>query len=1022
MKERRTIDARMLKKLLLPTVAVFFCMHCSSQSSSFAFAFEFAFAFSSHHGSSSSATFVKNPRPRVSGSFLFSTLNRQMGDTNNNDNDDVNHDDDSKSTWDVALQSSCALDRALDQTAEALRTRSGTNDSKQWHMALVERGMAFDSMWRRFDFMDDNHNMLLLQDDDDDDDDDDSSPAGEWRRDARFSNHDSNHDDNNNNNNSVVRYLMGHGLDTETAKMEAQRPYVQQFTRTLQKNEQQQQQGPVFQVNTDHGRRITTYSLDHEGWTEDNIPNSAVLFGKHPPTSNTSSSSSSSSLSSLQRKTKWTRDHRHVTVTMTPNGGTETTTRYLAFCSKDNDSMVWNNHNHMVVPLPEDDLVMVVERSYTPPSHNNENDIENENIQEPTVLHCKEVFARFHYSSTSVSASPSESKTTSSNDRDRMVLRGVKTSPLVRVPGCVANVQIRITLLPITTSTTGEDQESMESEEESESKLLSLVPENSDNDVNQYKVRLDGEADALVSRGLLALLSHVVSRPDVRAHDILELDATSVARRLGLDTLLSPGRNDGLASMIQVMQHQIKQLVSFSPLLQDTNHHINNNNNNKTTQDDIATAQKDLNPFVEGNERPNKEEEEEENKGQQPTVAMLLSGGVDSSVALNLLKRQGYNVTAFYLKIWLEDELAHLGECPWEDDYANCVAVCDQANIPLETVSLQQHYKETVISYTVQEAQRGRTPNPDIMCNSRVKFGCFYDAIEGRGFDFVASGHYAQLMDDDNNDDEEEQEGGIKKKRLFRAPDPVKDQSYFLCALTQEQLSRVLFPIGPFHKSEVRALAQEFDLPNKDRPDSQGLCFLGKIKFDEFLRAYLGEQPGDILDASTGEKIGRHKALWYHTVGQRKGIGKVLHPQETAKGPWYVVAKDPDRNILLASNKYDEDTFSAARSEFYVEDIRWIAKQVPDEIQQGGNKGRINMKIRHGPTIVEGLLELLSTKEDETSGKIRLDAKDGGLAPGQFVAFYGLHTEECYGGGIISERHWTKLLLENELVLTRTDN
>jgi tRNA-specific 2-thiouridylase len=259
----------------------------------------------------------------------------------------------------------------------------------------------------------------------------------------------------------------------------------------------------------------------------------------------------------------------------------------------------------------------------------------------------------------------------------------------------------------------------------------------------------------------------------------------------------------------------------------------------------------------------------------KPTVAMLLSGGVDSSVALNLLHSQGYSVTAFYLKIWLEDELAHLGQCPWEDDYDMCIQVCNQAGVPLESISLQQEYKETVISYTVAAAQRGRTPNPDIMCNSRVKFGCFYDAIEGRGFDYVASGHYAQLIADDNG-----------AKQLLRAPDAVKDQSYFLCALKQEQLQRVLFPIGHLEKHEVRQLAQDYDLPNKNRPDSQGLCFLGKVKFDEFLAAYLGESPGDIIDARTGGKIGRHNGVWYHTVGQRKGIGKVLDPKATAKGPW----------------------------------------------------------------------------------------------------------------------------------------
>jgi tRNA-specific 2-thiouridylase len=285
------------------------------------------------------------------------------------------------------------------------------------------------------------------------------------------------------------------------------------------------------------------------------------------------------------------------------------------------------------------------------------------------------------------------------------------------------------------------------------------------------------------------------------------------------------------------------------------------------------------------------------------------------------------------------------------------------------------------------------------MCNSRVKFGCFYNAIEGRGFDYVASGHYAQLATDEN---------GVK--RLLRAPDPVKDQSYFLCSLTQDQLDRVLFPIGEYEKTQVRELAQEFDLPNKHRPDSQGLCFLGKVKFDEFLAAYLGERPGDVVDARTGDVLGRHRGVWYHTVGQRKGIGKVLNPKATSRGPWYVVAKDPEHDIVYASNEYDEEVFTEARSDFYVEDVQWIAGSPPNElIDDNGDfrRGQFHMKIRHGPRIVKGSLHLT----EPTAGNVKLDSKDGGLAPGQYVAFYELDGSECFGGGVISERHWAKFLL-----------
>jgi tRNA-5-taurinomethyluridine 2-sulfurtransferase len=381
---------------------------------------------------------------------------------------------------------------------------------------------------------------------------------------------------------------------------------------------------------------------------------------------------------------------------------------------------------------------------------------------------------------------------------------------------------------------------------------------------------------------------------------------------------------------------------------------------------------------------------------QRPTVALLLSGGVDSSVALNLLKRQDYDVTAFYLKIWLEDELAHMGQCPWEDDYRTCQEVCEQAGVSLEAISLQQEYKERVISYIVREAEQGRTPNPDIMCNSRIKFGCFYDAIATRNFDFVATGHYAQLSRHEN------------RMRLVRAPDPVKDQSYFLCALTQEQLQRVLFPIGHLQKSEVRALAEAFELPNRHRPDSQGLCFLGKVKFDKFLATYLGERPGKIIDAATGDIIGQHKGVWFHTIGQRKGIGKGLDPLATSRGPWYVVAKDPVHDIVFCSNQYDEDLFAAARSEFFVESIQWIAGVPPKLVRRADD--RLTMKIRHGPRIVGGSLSL--TDGAGLLGEVKLDHKDGGLAPGQYVAFYD--DEECLGGGVISERHWANFLRDRQ--------
>ena len=326
-------------------------------------------------------------------------------------------------------------------------------------------------------------------------------------------------------------------------------------------------------------------------------------------------------------------------------------------------------------------------------------------------------------------------------------------SPLERVPGCISNVKICTTLIPMS-------------------------------DKTSFGIVVDGESDTLLSRGLLAILSTALSSFD--SNDVLNIDPYTVADELRLRSVLSAGRNDGLSNMVSIVQDQVRSLL------------------HDTSEDKIITK------------RDTKANDKQKgHSNDRPTVAMLLSGGVDSAVALNLLLRQNYNVTAFYLKIWLEDELAHLGQCPWEDDYNVCMEVCKHAGgVPLEAISLQNEYKERVISYTINEAKRGFTPNPDIMCNSRIKFGCFYDAIAGRGFDYVASGHYAQLSKESN--------GNEDVMKLLRAPDPVKDQSYFLAALRQDQLKRVLFPIGHLQKSEVRSLAEEFDLPNKSRPDSQG--------------------------------------------------------------------------------------------------------------------------------------------------------------------------------------------------------
>lgn len=346
-------------------------------------------------------------------------------------------------------------------------------------------------------------------------------------------------------------------------------------------------------------------------------------------------------------------------------------------------------------------------------------------------------------------------------------------------------------------------------------------------------------------------------------------------------------------------------------------------------------------------------------------IAILLSGGVDSSVALKLLKDAGHDVTAFYLKIWLQDEFSFLGECPWEEDLNFVREVCKKEYVPFEILSLQTEYWESVVTYTISEIKEGRTPNPDIFCNSLIKFGQFYDKINN-SFGKVASGHYAKV-DKFNG-----------KYALKISPDPVKDQTYFLSYLTQSQLSRAVFPLGDFLKSQVRDLAEKFDLPNKNRKDSQGICFLGQIKFNDFINHHLGELKGDIIDIDTKKKLGAHNGYYYYTIGQRSGLG-------LSGGPWYVVAKDIKKNLILVSR---ENKSKRERDTFHVTNLNWILESKPDDEE-------LKVKIRHGKFYYNCRI----TFENENLLKVKLNKKDKGIASGQFAVFY--KDELCLGGGVI---------------------
>lgn len=347
-------------------------------------------------------------------------------------------------------------------------------------------------------------------------------------------------------------------------------------------------------------------------------------------------------------------------------------------------------------------------------------------------------------------------------------------------------------------------------------------------------------------------------------------------------------------------------------------------------------------------------------------IAVLVSGGVDSSVVLARLKEEGHEVTAFYLKIWLEDELSFLGSCPWEEDLSYVRALCEQLGVELRVVPLQEAYRAHIVKYTIDEVAAGRTPSPDVLCNARIKFGAFFEAIDA-SYEKVASGHYAQVR---------QRPDGIYE--LFRSPDPVKDQTYFLAHLSQQQLSRLLLPIGHLTKELVRREAQRFMVPSRDRKDSQGICFLGKISFADFIAHYLGKRVGPLCEVETGAVMGQHDGFWFYTIGQRHGL-------RLSGGPWYVVRKDPESNTVFISRSYYAD--DKKRDQFSMRSVHWIDGQP--------RAGLLNMKLRHGPALA------CATLTPGLSGAyhVALAQRDQGLAPGQFAVMYD--GDVCVGCGII---------------------
>lgn len=351
------------------------------------------------------------------------------------------------------------------------------------------------------------------------------------------------------------------------------------------------------------------------------------------------------------------------------------------------------------------------------------------------------------------------------------------------------------------------------------------------------------------------------------------------------------------------------------------------------------------------------------------TIASLLSGGVDSSVVVHLLKEAGYNPTLFYIKIGMDDdELLH---CSSEEDIEMASLIAHKYGCKLEIIDLHQDYWDNVVAYTIDKVKKGFTPNPDVMCNKLIKFGVFEEKV-GKLFDKTATGHYATTIEKDC------------KTFLGTAKDPVKDQTDFLAQINHLQVSKLMFPLGGMMKDEVRKIAESANLPSAKRQDSQGICFLGKVNYNDFIRRYLGEKEGPIVEFETGKILGKHKGYWFHTVGQRKGLG-------LSGGPWYVIKKDIEANIVWASKGFDVE--AAYGHEFTIRDFHFITE---DPWKGGTSEREITFKIRHTPEFTKGTI-IYTPKGFHIQSAERLQ----GIAPGQFGVVYDVDKQICIGSGEI---------------------
>ena len=351
------------------------------------------------------------------------------------------------------------------------------------------------------------------------------------------------------------------------------------------------------------------------------------------------------------------------------------------------------------------------------------------------------------------------------------------------------------------------------------------------------------------------------------------------------------------------------------------------------------------------------------------SVCCLISGGVDSAVAVHMLYEQGVRPDLFYIKIGDGPE----GEwnCTAEEDWEMASAVARRYDLHLELIDLQKDYWERVVGYVVERLRQGLTPNSDVMCNKLIKFGCFEERA-GKDYDRIATGHYART---------EQDEAG--RTWLCTSPDAVKDQTDFLAQLDGHVIRKAMFPIGALPKEEVRRLAEEHHLAPAHRRDSQGICFLGKVQFAELARRYLGERKGIVVERETGNVIGSHNGYWFYTIGQRKGLG-------FGGGPWYVVKKDIRRNIIYVSRGFQ--TQAAYTTRIPLANPNFITiNPFPDDGEYD-----LTFKVRHTPDFTPG--KLLVRGGHYT---VHAAAPVQGVAPGQFCTLYDTSHHRCFGSAEI---------------------